>query len=259
VTTALVTDAMVTGIRRSGAYKILALQAPDIARTTEPGQFVNVALDPAASNLLRRPFSVYRTYREEGLIEIAFDVLGAGTEWIAARPACTYLDVAGPLGTPFGAPSSDGAALMVGGGYGASALFQLGHDLCTAGRRVGLVAGAATAQRVFGIGETHGCFDEVIVATEDGSAGTRGLVTDAMDLAGVAAVYACGPMPMLAAVARLCAARGVPCQVATEEFMACGVGVCWTCVVPVHTGDGIAMQRCCTEGPVFDAGMVEWQ
>ncbi|MCA1833323.1 MAG: dihydroorotate dehydrogenase electron transfer subunit [Actinomycetota bacterium] len=253
-------EVMITGIRRCGAYKVLALAAPDMARTARPGQFVNIGLDPDTGHLLRRPFSIYRTYADEGLVEIAFDVLGPGTQWIATRPACTFLDVVGPLGTPFAEPTIDGRAVMVGGGYGASALFQLAHELRSAGRRTTLIAGAATEQRVFGIGETSDAFDEVIITTDDGSAGVRGLVTDAMtDVDGAAAVYACGPMPMLAAVAALAGSRGIACHVATEEFMACGIGVCWTCVVPVRTSDGVKMQRCCTEGPVFDGSAVEWR
>ena len=124
-----------------------------------------------------------------------------------------------------------------------------------------LITGAATERRVFGASESAGCFDETIVITEDGSAGARGLVTevlsDVLERTHPAAVYACGPMAMLGAVSNV--AGDIPCQVATEEFMACGVGVCWTCVVPVRTAGGVKYLRCCTEGPVFDGAVVEWR
>ncbi len=256
------TDALVAGVRACGAYAVLALQSPEIARTARPGQFVNVGLEPESSHLLRRPFSIYRVHPDDDLVEIAFDVVGPGTRWIAARRSCTNVDVVGPLGTGFTPLSTQGTVVMVGGGYGSSALFQLGHELHAEGRRTVLITGAATARRVFGTTEARDCFDETIVATEDGSAGVRGLVTDALQaLLGKetpAAVYACGPMPMLAAVAQM--STSVPtCEVAAEEFMACGVGVCWTCVVPVRTGEGVKHVRCCTEGPVFDGAVVEWR
>jgi dihydroorotate dehydrogenase (NAD+) catalytic subunit len=167
------TQALVAGVRGLGAYAVLALQSEAIARSARPGQFVDIGLEPESSHLLRRPFSIYRVLPEEDLVEMAFDVLGPGTRWIAARRSCTEIDVVGPLGTGFSPPdANDGAAVMVGGGYGASALFQLGFELRASGRRTVLIAGAANARRVFAT-ETRECFDETIVTTEDGSAGAR--------------------------------------------------------------------------------------
>ncbi len=257
---ALVARALVAGVRPAGAYTVLALQAPEVARATRPGQFIEVRLDPDGEHLLRRPFSVYRAHPAEGLLEVAFDVVGEGTRWIAARPACTEVEILGPLGRPFDLPSPGSQALLVGGGYGSAALAQLGAGLRQDGSRATLIAGAATASRVFAP-DPH-LFDRVVTTTEDGSAGIRGLVTDAMEQEMTArppvVIYACGPMRMLAAVAERATTAGVSCQVAAEEFMACGVGVCWTCVVPVRAAGGIALQRCCTEGPVFDGAAVAW-
>jgi dihydroorotate dehydrogenase electron transfer subunit len=256
-----VSAALVAGVRRLGAYQVIALNAPEIARATQPGQFVTIGLDHDAENILRRPFSVYRAFPDEGIIEIAFDVIGAGTRWIAAQKACSEVDVVGPLGTPFDVPDGTRDAVLVGGGYGTSALYELAVALRRNDARVHLIAGAATEARVFAPDEQ--LFDSVTVTTEDGSRGVRGLVTDALrDVIAARrpdAVFACGPMAMLAAVSRLCAAHTVPVRVATEEFMACGVGVCWTCVVPVHTDDGLRHLRCCTEGPVFDGAAVAWR
>jgi dihydroorotate dehydrogenase electron transfer subunit len=124
--------------------------------------------------------------------------------------------------------------------------------------------GAEKAERLFGVGEAKDVADSVIVTTDDGSVGARGLVTDALPgLLGspdVTAVYGCGPMAMLRAVAEMAAAYDVPCQVAVEESMACGIGVCMTCVLPVIGADGRSrMVRSCVEGPVFDAGLVRWK
>lgn len=256
-----ITRALVAGVRRLGAYHVIGLQAPEIARATLPGQFVTVGLDLMAENILRRPFSVYRAFPDEGVIEIAFDAIGPGTRWIAERKACFDLDVAGPFGVPFEIAEGTRRAVLVGGGYGTSALYELAVRLRAAGAAVHLIAGAATASRVFAPDER--LFDAVTVTTEDGTRGRHGMVTDALgDVlgdGGADAVFACGPMAMLAAVSRLCGDYGVPVRVAAEEFMACGVGVCWTCVVPVRTPEGLRNLRCCTEGPVFDGATVEWR
>lgn len=259
MTTPVVTAALVAGVRRLGAYHVIALQSPEIARAARPGQFVTIGVDPDSERLLRRPFSIYRSDPEAGVIEIAFDVIGAGTRWISGRPACTTLDVLGPLGTPFEIVEGARSAVLVGGGYGTAALYQLAAELRSAGVRTHLIAGAATAARAFAPGEE--LLDEITITTEDGTRGVRGLVTDALTpaLSDADVVYACGPMPMLAAVSRVAGEAGVACRVATEEFMACGIGVCWTCVVPVRTPEGPRMLRCCTEGPVFDGAAVEWR
>jgi dihydroorotate dehydrogenase electron transfer subunit len=125
------------------------------------------------------------------------------------------------------------------------------------------VIGAASAGRLLDAMEARRLGHSLTLTTDDGSAGRRGLVTDPLGdlLAGTGAgqVYACGPMPMLAAVSRVAAAAGVPCQVAVEEQMACGTGICFSCVLPVRdSGDGTRMARSCLEGPVFDGTVIAW-
>jgi dihydroorotate dehydrogenase electron transfer subunit len=252
---AVETKGRVVGVERIGEYQILTLRLPDVARRTIPGQFVMVD----AGNLLRRPFSVFRA--EEDSVAIAFDVIGAGTRWLASRILGDELGVAGPLGTGFGS-EGEGPVLAVGGGYGAAPLFLLAQRLRPNGTEVHAVLGAARAARVFARGDADRVFSSVVVTTEDGSLGTTGLVTDALDesvrRAGVGRVAACGPMPMLAAVAAHCKEMGLPCEVAVEEFMACGLGVCWTCVIPVNGSGETTYRRSCTDGPVFDGAKVAW-
>jgi dihydroorotate dehydrogenase electron transfer subunit len=145
-------------------------------------------------------------------------------------------------------------AVLVGGGYGAAPLFSLAAVLRERGCRVDLVLGAATEQRLFGILEAKRAATSVVFTTDDGSYGIRGRVTDVLEgfLDRADVVYTCGPMPMLRAVAEAAAAVGVPSQVAVEESMACGIGVCMTCVLPVIGDDGrTRMLRSCVEGPVF--------
>ena len=153
--------------------------------------------------------------------------------------------------------------MLVGGGYGATALFELAGAIRKAGGRSHLLLGAATTDRLYGAEEGGMIADSVTVTTDDGSAGTAGLVTDPLpDLlrrTGADAVYTCGPMPMLRATAAVAAAAGVRCHVSVEEAMACGIGVCMTCVLPIVGFDGMTrMTRACTQGPVFDAGRLRF-
>jgi dihydroorotate dehydrogenase electron transfer subunit len=252
---AVETRGRVTDVERIGEYQVLTLRAPDVARRTIPGQFVMLE----AGNLLRRPFSVFRA--ESDTVAVAFDVIGVGTRWLAERSLGDELAVAGPLGTGFSL-KADGPTLAVGGGYGAAPLFLLAERLRPEGHEVHAIVGAARAARVFGAAEAARIFDSVSVTTEDGSMGTKGVVTDVLaDMAartGARRVAACGPMPMLAAVATRCKDLGLGCEVAVEEFMACGIGVCWTCVIPVDGRGETRYLRSCTEGPVFDGGKVAW-
>ncbi|MCW2701563.1 MAG: pyrK, partial [Blastococcus sp.] len=152
-------------------------------------------------------------------------------------------------------------ALLVGGGYGAAALVGLAARLREQGHEVDAVAGAATADRLCSVPELEEVADRVAVTTDDGTAGRRGMVTLPVEelLPGAGIVYACGPMPMLRAVAEAATARGVPSYVAVEESMACGIGVCMTCVLPVIGEDGrTRFSRSCTEGPIFGGDRVRF-
>ena len=153
--------------------------------------------------------------------------------------------------------------VLVGGGYGTAPLLPLAERLLAQGSELELIIGAATAGRLFGELAAKRLIGQVTVTTDDGSAGQRGLVTgplpSAIERLGAQLVYACGPMPMLAAVGEVAAAHAIPAQVAVEESMACGIGVCMTCVLPVRGSDGVSrFVRSCVEGPVFEAGRVRW-
>jgi dihydroorotate dehydrogenase electron transfer subunit len=252
--------------RRAGAYQSLTLVAPRIAEAARPGQFVHLLAGEDRSFPLRRPFSIHRVERPGvavGTVEVTFDVVGAGTLALSRLRPHDVVDTLGPLGRPFTAPEEPAGCLLVGGGYGTAPLFFLATELRARRCRVDFVVGAATAARLLDAMEAKRLGHSLTVTTDDGSAGGRGLVTDPLpDLlarTGVARVYACGPMPMLAAVSRLSAAAGVPCQVAVEEQMACGTGICFSCVLPVDGSAGeTRMARSCLEGPVFDGTAVAW-
>jgi dihydroorotate dehydrogenase electron transfer subunit len=243
--------------RRVGEYHSLTLAAPRIAEGARAGQFLHLLVPGDRSLPLRRPFSIRRV-AHSGAIEIVFDVVGAGTRVLAGLRPHDRVDALGPLGRAFDPPEAPAGCVLVGGGYGTAPLFFLATELRARGCRVDVVVGAATAGRLLDAVAAERLGHSLTVTTDDGSAGRRGLVTDPLPelLAGTGAerVYACGPMPMLAAVSRVAAAAGVACQVAVEEQMACGTGICFSCVLPV----GGRMARSCLEGPVFDGTAIAW-
>jgi dihydroorotate dehydrogenase electron transfer subunit len=252
--------------RRVGAYQALILVAPRIAEHARAGQFVHVLAGQDRSFPLRRPFSIHRVERPGaalGTVQVTFDVVGAGTLALSRLRPHDVVDVLGPLGRPFTPPETPTGCLLVGGGYGTAPLFFLATELRVRRCRVDFAIGAASAGRLLDAMEAKRLGHSLTVTTDDGSAGRRGLVTDPLPellaRTGAGQVYACGPMPMLAAVSRVAAAAGVPCQVAVEEQMACGTGICFSCVVPVGDGSGgTRMARSCLEGPVFDGAAVAW-
>jgi dihydroorotate dehydrogenase electron transfer subunit len=268
---AAVTQGEILSHKRYGEhYHSLTIVAPEIGATARPGQFVNVALRPGGAHILRRPFSIHRLRRSGAWVttlEIVFDIRGAGTEYLAGLGAHDQVDLLGPLGRGFPLPNRPASCLLVGGGIGAAPLFFLADELRTAGQRVDFVLGARRADLLLNAIEVRRLASAYTVTTDDGSAGEQGLVTDVlpdmMERASSEVVYACGPDPMLAAVSALCAERRVPVQVAVEQIMACGYGVCMSCVVPLRrktsrSGEVIEHVRSCTEGPVFNGAQIVW-
>lgn len=257
----------VISMRRAGAYWHLTMTAPGIPELTKPGHFVAIAVGgPDSSMLLRRSFSIHRVQSRGvygGTVEIVFAAHGKGTKWMAQLDRGDTLDVVGPLGTPFALPREPVNCVLVAGGYGSAPMFMLGEQLRERGCRVDAVLGAATADKLFGALEAKRMASTVTVTTDDGSLGVHGRVTDVLPdviaKTGAEVIYACGPMAMLQAVSAMATAHGLYSQCAVEEAMACGVGVCMTCVLPVIGDDGVTrMVRSCTEGPVFPGDRVRW-
>ena len=250
----------VVGRRPVAAYVELTFAAPEIAERAQPGQFVAFAVGgPTSGLLLRRSIAISTV--GAGEVTVVVSAAGPGSAWLTERQPGDMVDVVGPLGRPFPAPPAGARALLVGGGYGAAALVGLAAQLRAGGHEVAAVAGAAGADRLCSVQELTELAGTVAVTTDDGSSGRRGLVTLAVDelLPDADVVYACGPMPMLRAVARAATDRGIPSYVAVEESMACGIGVCMTCVLPIVGEDGkTRFSRSCTEGPVFGGDRVRF-
>ena len=254
--------------RRVGDYHVLSLTAPGVAESVQPGHFVTMAMGGEESSMvLRRAFAIHQVTSRGvygGTLDVAIAVQGRGTKWLSERRRHDSVNLVGPLGRPFTLPKQGVSCVLVGGGYGSAPLFLLAQTLRERGCRVDIIVGAATEDKLFGVLDLKRLASGLTITTDDGSSGVQGRVTDVlddvMDRAGADVVYACGPMPMLAEVARISTKRRVFSQCAVEEAMACGIGVCMTCVLPVVGDDGVTrMVRSCVDGPVFRGDRVRWQ
>lgn len=257
----------VLDVRRAGIYHVLSLTAPGIAEDAEPGHFVTVSMGgPESSMVLRRAFAIHQVQSRGvygGTLEIVVAPHGLGTHWLADRRRHDQLSIVGPLGRPFTLPTRRVSCVLVGGGYGSAPLFMLAEQLRDRGCRVDVLIGAATEEKLFGVLDLKRLSSSITVTTEDGSSGVRGRVTDELpgmiERSSADIVYACGPMRMLSAVSSITAQRRVFTQCSVEESMACGIGVCMTCVLPVIGDDGVTrMVRSCVEGPTLRGDRVRW-
>jgi dihydroorotate dehydrogenase electron transfer subunit len=266
--------------RAVGAYRHLLLRCgagagPGLAgragaglAAAQPGQFVAVAVgaEPGGptATLLRRAFSLHKATPDgpDGpTIEIVVAPHGPGSTWVTRRRPGEELDVVGPLGRPFPAPRAGASVVLVGGGYGGAPMGWWARVLRGRGHPVAAVFGAGGEDRLFGVVDATGIVDPLLVTTDDGSAGVPGRVTDVLPplLGEGTEVYACGPMAMLRAVTAVAAGHGARVWCAVEESMACGVGVCMTCVLPLTWDDGVTrMTRTCVEGPTVDGAALRW-
>jgi dihydroorotate dehydrogenase electron transfer subunit len=236
---------------------LLVLSSRHIATGVLPGQFVHLRIIRDADFILRRPFSIYRAGHDT--IEILYQVVGRGTRVMASAAPGDHMDAIGPLGRGWWVPEGAAHALLVAGGLGAAPLGMLAEELGRRGIAVTLAQGAPTSARLLARELFEGVCRRTAYATDDGSEGACGLVTDLTPELFIAdrpdIVYVCGPEPMQRIVASQAAVAGVPCQVSLERLMACGVGACLSCVVETVHG----RKRACVDGPVFDAADVLWE
>lgn len=255
-------------------YRI-RLDCPDIAAAIRPGQFVMLRLPNTTDPLLGRPFALYDNVLDAAGTPVGLDVVylvvGKMTGRLTGVAAGATLGVWGPLGKPFLDVGTPERVTFVAGGIGQTPFLALARELLgTRGyggdaprkrtERVALYYGVRTAALAAGVDDFRAAGVDVRLASDDGSVGFKGFVTQLLESHGkTGPLVGCGPEPMLHALAKLAKGWGVPCQVSLETPMACGVGVCFSCVTKVTTPDGgWDYRRVCVDGPVFDAGGLAW-
>lgn len=245
-------------------HYVLTFEAGEMARDAIPGQFVTVAAETGAQ-VLRRPFSFFAADPNTGLASILYSLHGATTHAIAKYGPGDKIDIIGPLGGRVFAPDTRPGTLhiMVGGGYGVPPLVFLAHRILEAqpDAKVVFINGARTREFLVGTDGLEEIGVDLILTTDDGSHGRRGVVTVALSAILSEAreiptqIYTCGPVPMMRAVAAMAHEFDVPCQVSMEVFMPCGIGICMGCAVQKQDG---TYARGCLDGPVFDSREIVW-
>ncbi len=253
---------------------LVRLACPAIARAIRPGQFVMLRLPHSSDPLLGRPFALYDTvlnHAGEPIgIDIVYLVVGKMTKLLPQTKIGETLEIWGPLGNGFPPPLTGDHVALVAGGIGQTPfLAHIRELLGTRGYggqvpkkyvdRVSLYYGVRTADLAAGIADFRAAGADVHLASNDGSLGHRGFVTDLLaSHPAPGHLFGCGPEPMLLALAQQAEARKIPCHVSLETPMACGVGICFSCVTPVKTVEGWDYKRVCVEGPIFDAAKLVW-
>jgi dihydroorotate dehydrogenase electron transfer subunit len=257
----------VVGNKRVGAYHQILLNVGDVVKHCKPGNFVAISVGGDSSRMiLRRAFAISRVSENSqygGTMELIVAPHGSGSKWLCAQPEGSELDIVAPLGTAFGIPTEPINALLIGGGYGSAPLFGLADVLKSRGCKVDMLLGASIGSKIYAPMEGKRSVNSLKIYTEDGSMGETGRVTESLlEIVAdreVDVIYSCGPMAMLSAITNLVSETEVIHQCAVEESMACGIGICMTCVLPISNPDGsTSMVRSCIDGPVMDGSQVRW-
>jgi dihydroorotate dehydrogenase electron transfer subunit len=261
---------VIRNTRLSADYNVLSLSAPAIAAATRPGQFVMVKAASGHDPMLRRPFSIFEVLRHPDGSPLGVSLLnkriGASTRLLYDARAGERIACLGPLGRPFTAVDPPAEAWMVAGGVGLAPFAELAGVLRARQVTTTLFYGARSAAELFYLDFFERLGVALVLTTEDGSAGERGRIVTPLDrrLSNRPAddsvtIYACGPEGMLAATAQSAMRHGRPCQVSVERTMGCGLGGCYSCVVPMRTGRGVPHHvRSCIAGPVLPGDQIVW-
>lgn len=271
---------VIANARLSRDYSVLSLAAPEVGKRTQPGQFVMVKPAGVTDPLLRRPFSVFEVLRNSAGDVTGVSILnkkaGRSTKKLYELEPGDVVSCLGPLGLPFKPVTAPMEAWMVAGGVGLAPFATLAETLSASKTPTTLFYGARTADELFYLEFFEKLGITLVLTTEDGGRGMKGRVTAPLEAALKAVgspgamVYACGPEPMLEAVAKLAARYNQPSQVSVERVMGCGLGGCYSCVVPVKRKDDLSsvapgakeehanLVRSCISGPVFDGAELVW-
>jgi dihydroorotate dehydrogenase electron transfer subunit len=264
--------AVISNVRLTSDYNVLSLAAPEVAAHAAPGQFVMVKTALGLDPLLRRPFSIFDSSGAPTGLSLLNKRVGVGTSLLYKAEPGDRIDCLGPLGKPFEAVRPPSEGWMVAGGVGLAPFATLAQALAAHGTKMTLFYGGRTAADLFYESFFAGLGATMVITTEDGGRGERGRVTAPLERALAerasgepVTLYACGPTPMMRAVADLGARFSRPTFASLEPVMGCGMGGCYSCVIrvsrfpgPGGPGGGTHLVRSCIEGPVFDASTVQW-
>jgi dihydroorotate dehydrogenase electron transfer subunit len=240
----------------------LTISSAYISSHAEPGQFVNVKCGESYDPLLRRPLSVHRVSKERKTFDLLYEVVGRGTEMLSNYSVGAELDILGPLGKGFAIDKDKQIAVLAGGGMGVAPLMILADELKKNVKALYVLIGANNRDRILCEQDFKSVTDQVLVSTDDGSYGKKGLISDILldvleNTIGtgnweLGTIYACGPKEMLKAVVDMAFQKKIDCQVSMEQHMACGIGTCLGCVIKTKEG----YKKVCDDGPVFDANEI---
>jgi dihydroorotate dehydrogenase electron transfer subunit len=235
-----------------GVY-LIWLDCPPLTPQAQPGQFVMVRCGDGDKFQLRRPFSIHQI--EGKRLVLLFNVVGRGTRWLSQCQAGDSLDLLGPLGNGFSIAPETKKLLLVAGGIGVAPLAFLAQKALKQGCSATLLLGAKTAAELYPKNLLPPDV-KLITATEDGSSGQKGMITNLLPdyIDGADRLFACGPLPMYKAMAKIPELKSKPAQVSLEVRMGCGLGVCYGCTVKTKNG----LKQVCKDGPVFELGDVLW-
>ena len=259
--------ATIVGNKKVGQYHQILISVGELVSQCKPGNFVAISVGgPTSKMVLRRAFAISRTTTSPqygGAIELIVAPFGNGSSWLCGLAEGEQIDITLPLGTAFGIPTTSVNALLVGGGYGSAPLFGLAEVLKERGCRVDMLLGASTGAKIYAPLEGKRSVNSLRIFTEDGSMGETGRITTPIahlvSELQIDVVYSCGPMAMLKAISDILSGGDVVHQCAVEEAMACGIGICMTCVLPVKDQSGkVNNLRSCIDGPVMDGSAIEW-
>ncbi|MBN1340346.1 MAG: dihydroorotate dehydrogenase electron transfer subunit [Bacteroidales bacterium] len=242
----------------AAGHCIIHVKAPGPFPEILPGNFAEILLYNSPKTFLRRPFSVFDVNEEQQTLSFYIKIIGEGTRKLSEHKKGDILNLIYPLGNSFSFPAPGSKVLMVGGGSGIAPFLLLGKLLRELGIESSFLFGARSASDIV-LTEMFEPFGKVLVTTEDGMRGHHGIVTGHPalkdNISDFDMIYTCGPEPMMKAVAALSAAAGIPCEASLENTMACGFGVCLSCVTETVEGN-----KCvCTSGPVFNTKQLKWQ
>jgi len=259
----IVTAEVVSKSKLASGIYLLKLNSSYLAENSRPGCFVMIQPDKSTDPLLRRPFTLCGVSGD--VVDVLFQVKGRGTDIMSNWEIGRAVDILGPLGNGFSISSNLKQAYLVGGGMGIAPLLFLARALKKSGVKVKILMGAKTVSETIDLDvfKLDGC--ELQYSTEDGSKGSKGLVTgllhdilksDSSNGILNASIFCCGPLGMAAGISRTALSFSIPCQVSIEEKMACGVGACLGCVTYIKDNK---YKRVCVDGPVFNGSEIDWK